>query len=175
MAKTTFDYGCRIFANLNTGYTVKQFMLKTMNDTNIMCDKDCQFKQNQTRQHLLHHVQQDIPTVIEYDQLHLLPSRLDFVDAKLKNAFDALTNKSQPVLFMPTSVQEKNDYVDGIMTYRVYLFGILPCGSKACVVLSDVPVHVDVMVPADTTYDKFRDTISGQLIEKILHTLAWNA
>jgi hypothetical protein len=52
------------------------------------------------------------------------------------------------------------------MKYRVYLFGVLPCGSKTCVILDDIPVHVDIMVPNDTTAKEYDDTLRGQLTTK---------
>src|SRR6185312_7264400 len=91
---------------------------------------DCKFEHNHTRSHLLHHLREDIPTKIQYSQIDLLPVRDDFADPTLKAAFSAQVRAKKPLIFMPNAVMEKNDWVDGVMKYRVYLFGVLPCGSK---------------------------------------------
>lgn len=114
----------------------------------------------------MHHIREGIPVKIKHSQIGLLPTRDDFVDTKLKAAFGAQIRNGKPVLFIPTSVVEKNDWVEGIMKYRVYLFGVLPCGSKTCVILDNIEVHVDIMVPNGTSPKEFDDTLRGQFTAK---------
>jgi DNA polymerase elongation subunit (family B) len=130
------------------------------------CGEDCKFDRNINRDHLLHHIKNKIPTKIHCSQTHLLPRRADFVHPRLGPAFAANANAGLPIIFMPTSVCEKSDWVDGVMKYRVYLFGTLPCGSKTCVILDNIPVHVDVFVPPDMKSSEFDDFLRGQLIGK---------
>jgi DNA polymerase elongation subunit (family B) len=114
----------------------------------------------------MHHVTEGIPTRITHDQVNLLPRRDDFLDPKLRAAFNVQVRTGKPILFMPTSVVEKNDWVDGIMKYRVYLFGVLPCGSKTCVILDGIEVYIDIMVPLDTTAREYDDVLRGQLTSR---------
>lgn len=118
--------------------------------------------------HVLHHIRKRIPMKITHKELHLLPSREDFVNKNLSAAFEKHIREEKPVMFLPNSVVEKNDWVDGVMKYRVYLFGIIPDGSKTCVVLDDVPVHLDVMVPDGHKSADFEDYFRCQLVEKNL-------
>ncbi|QYB17598.1 DNA polymerase [Pacmanvirus S19] len=129
---------------------------------------DCQFINNVTHEHLLYHIKNKIPTKINYKQIHLLPNRNDFLDPKLKNAFSAQIKYNRPVLFMPNDIVEKNDWIDGVSKYRVYMFGVLPCGSKTCVVLDNIEVHVDIMVPYGMTAAQYDDILRGQLTSKQL-------
>lgn len=138
------------------------------NISEFNCTGDCKFDHNVTREHLLHHITMGIPTKISYKQISLLPSRNDFLNKKLRAAFGAQARAGKPILFMPTSVVEKNDYVDGVMKLRIYLFGVLPCGSKTCVILDDVSVHIDIMVPEGMTPREYDDVLRGQLISKNL-------
>lgn len=130
--------------------------------------QECKFKQSMTRAHLLHHIKVGIPTKIGFSQLSLLPTRDDFLDPKLKAAFAGQVRNCKPLIFLPTSVCEKNDWVGGIMKYRVYLFGVLPCGSKTCVVLDNIDVHVDIMVPDNMTARQYDDMLRDQLVAKDL-------
>ncbi len=128
---------------------------------------DCTFTDNKCQEHLLHHIKNDIPTKITYDQLSLLPSRSDFLDVTAKNAFRQQVQRGRPLMFMPTAVTERNDwFVGGVAKYQVYMFGVLPCGSKTCVILSDIDVHFDIMVPSGTSVREYDDLLRGQLITK---------
>lgn len=140
----------------------------TSNCTHNCIGANCTFETNVTRAHLLHHIREGIPTKITHQQLYLLPQRDDFLDPKLKAAFAAQVRAGRPLLFMPTSVCEKNDWVDGVMKYRIYLFGVLPCGSKTAVILDNVEVYVDIMVPDDMTAKTYDDALRGQLTSKNL-------
>lgn len=127
---------------------------------------DCKFDRDRNSAHMLHHIKQHIKTKITHDDLSLLPTREDFLEPKLKEAFRIHIAGGKPIMFLPNDIVEKNDFVDGVMTYRVYMFGIIPDGSKTCVILEDVPVHLDIKVPTDQTPDQFDDMIRGQFITK---------
>ncbi len=78
-----------------------------------------------------------------------VPTREDLVKGaspKLHAKVNELTAKAAPVFFMPTDVEEINEYVKGVPTHRLVLFGALIDGSKAQVILEDVPVFFDVRV-----------------------------
>ena len=140
---------------------------------------DCDFTKNITKEHLLHHVRAGIPTKINCNQLDLLPSRTDFLDSNLKAAFAAQIRAKKPILFMPTTVDEKNDFIrdprdprSSTLQTHIYLIGALPDGSKALVILEDVEVYVDVMVPTSYTtrkdIDSFDDFLRGMMVSKKL-------
>lgn len=127
---------------------------------------ECAFDSDVNKAHMLHHIRECIPVKIKHSQVHLLPSREDFLDAKIASAFSTQVRNGAPLLFRPNSVVEKNDWVDGALKYRIYLFGILPCGSKTCVILDDVEVHFDIMVPNGLSVREFDDHLRGQFTSK---------
>lgn len=135
---------------------------------NYTCEANCAFDIDVTKNHLLHHLHTGIPTKIKYNQLSILPSREDFLDPTLKNAFKKQVSLRKPLIFMPTSVHEKNEWDNGINRYRIYLFGVLPCGSKTCIVLMNVEVYVDVMVPTNVDIKEYDNVLRGQLNERNL-------
>jgi DNA polymerase elongation subunit (family B) len=71
-----------------------------------------------------------------------------------------------PLLFMPTDMFEKTDYAYGRPTLSIYMFGILPCGSKTYVKLTNISVYVDVMVPGKTTAGAFTDYLRENFMSK---------
>lgn len=127
------------------------------------CDASCKFD-NPSRAHLLHHVQQRIPTKITHKQLHLLPQRADYLDQNMYAMFRARVNKGGPLLFMPNDILEKPEWSRelGASVYKIYMFGVLPCGSKTLVILDDVPVFFDIQVGAGSTVDQFEQVLRGQ-------------
>jgi len=130
--------------------------------------KECLFGNNITKDHLLYHVKNDIPTKIQYSQMELFPSRSDFTN-DLQKPFAAQIREKKPVIFMPTDVMEKSAWVGEGMKYRIYMFGTLPCGSKTCVILENVSVHFDVMVSEDKTPDECLKLLKHNLIGRGLH------
>lgn len=130
------------------------------------CTPDCKFDTNRTKAHLLHHVKNKIPTMLQYDDVDLIPSRRDFLDQHMRDVFSAQVQKKAPILFLPNDIIERNDPIDGIMKYRIYLTGILPCGSKAMLIVDNIDVHVDVMVPDGMSSNVFNDFLKGQMTLK---------
>lgn len=128
--------------------------------------ENCTFESHRNQSHLLYHVKCKIPTKIKYSELHLLPHRSDFTDPKLRAVFSAQVGRGGPLIFLPNDIIEKNDRVDGRLKYRIYMVGILPCGSRALVILEGVEVHFDVMVPDGMTSRAFDDFLRGQLNTK---------
>ena len=126
----------------------------------------CSFEGSRTRAHLLYHVKNKIPTKLRHHELDILPVRSDFIDPKLRAVFSAQVTKRGPILFMPNDIIEKNDRIDGRLKYRIYMTGVLPCGSRAMIILEGVEVHVDVMVPDGITSKAFDDFLRGQLNTK---------
>lgn len=118
------------------------------------------------REHLLYHIRNNIPTRIKYDQLGLLPTRADFLDPKLKTAFAAQVNTGKPLLFLPTSVVERDRFEKNAgMKYNLQLFGVLPCGSKTCVIIDGVDIHFDVMIPSNMKPLEFEQLLRGKFTE----------
>ena len=130
-----------------------------------MCDINCTF-QNATKEHLLHHIKNNIPTKLTFDQIYLLPKREDYLDAKLKAAINHQINNKKPIIFMPNDVLEKNDWVNGGLVYKIYITGVLPCGSKLYVRLDNVEVYFEIMVPDNEPVNKFQSYICGNLINR---------
>ena len=116
-------------------------------NTNACHGDKCEFKHNVTRAHLLEHIKNHVPTRITHDQIDLLPARSDFLDCSIEAVVFRQVTYIEPILFLPTSIISKNDYSGGIAKYKVYMFGILPCGSKTCVVLENIDVYFDIAIP----------------------------
>lgn len=112
----------------------------------------CDFSTNRTKEHLLQHVRIHHPTKIRHDECHLLPQREDFLDKELADAFATQVGQRQPLLFMPNTVSEKKDFIGSYgnktQHYVLQFFGILPCGSTACVRVTGIEPFFDVKVPS---------------------------
>lgn len=120
------------------------------------CPLDCDFSQNRTRQHICQHIRQGIPTHLSYADINLIPKRQDFTQKDLFALFGKQIAAGKPIIFLPNAVTEAHEYVkvrntDGdmmsVQKYIIYIFGILPCGSKTALIIENVPVHYDIMVP----------------------------
>lgn len=126
------------------------------------CGADCLFDHTRTSEHLLHHIKRKIPTCIKYEQLDIMPARKNFVDPTMYIALGHLIKQKSELLFLPITVQERlRDYEAGRQTSYEYLYGIMPCGSKACVILEGVDYKLEVMVPDNTDADKFSKVLAG--------------
>lgn len=106
------------------------------------CAADCDFATDRTREHLLHHVRQHIPTVIESTERDLLPYRADFLDQSLAPGIAATVAQRAPLIFMPSDIRESRPYDD----YVMYLFGALFDGTKVKVMVTDIPLTLDIEV-----------------------------
>lgn len=124
--------------------------------------KDCQFDSNLTRDHLLQHIRDGIPTRITNDLIHLVPTRADFTDLNMRVAFKRQMDRRSPLLFLPTSIVDKTVWDRGTCKYRIYMFGVLPCGSKTCVILDNAPVYFDVRVPTGTSTGEYDDVLRSR-------------
>ena len=96
-----------------------------------------------------------------------IPTRHDFIVAdetgcKLHNAVLATVRQNKPSLFLPNDIHEGvewhrpegakyGDNNESTQRYVLTLFGILEDGSKAQVVLRDVPVYFDIWYPEGTS------------------------
>lgn len=137
------------------------------------CTKNCKFERR-TREHLVHHIKNNIPTKIDYRELDLLPTRQDFINVEHSYLFDQLIQNGRSILFMPNDVHDNhestNAYVNyedrggnrGEFTYQPQIFGILPDGRKICVILTDIPIYVDVRVvgSVEDTWKRISDKTS---------------
>ncbi len=110
------------------------------------CADNCNFSTDRTREHLLHHVQNHIPTKINYGEINIMPCRHDFIDRTIANAIDTNVAASKPILFMPTSIVDRSEWdkIDRVSKYCTYIYGILPCGRKTLVILEGAEVSFDV-------------------------------
>jgi DNA polymerase elongation subunit (family B) len=113
-------------------------------------DQQCFFTENQTKEHLLHHIKNKIPTCLPFANRTLLPNRHELFSMINKPAQDETKEaiaKREPLLFMPNDIQEPNVYDYGLNVYKPYLIGILPCGTKTTIILENVPVYFDIKLP----------------------------
>lgn len=105
----------------------------------------------------------------------LLPYRGDFLDGDIQPAIKKFVDAGSPLIFMPNAISERNEYVnsEGIRgpVARIYVYGTLPCGSKTCVILEDIPVYALVAVPDDMKRRELVDLIAGRLQKDNIDTL----
>jgi DNA polymerase elongation subunit (family B) len=112
------------------------------------CDSDCKFDFERNAAHLQHHIDCNIFTAISPDEIHLFPTREKFLPPALNNIIGKIVNNGQPLLFHPNTTLERDDFIlNKENKFHIYMFGILPCGSKTCVILENVPVYVEIRVP----------------------------
>lgn len=79
-----------------------------------------------------------------------LPTRNDLIKASDATGLSGTLARQlieKRVFFMPNDVNEENDYVRGDPVYVLHLYGALIDGSKALVILDNIPVFFDVLVP----------------------------
>ncbi len=112
------------------------------------CPLDCQFTHDRTTAHLMHHIERRIPTHLTYQLANaILPQRSAFIHKQLGPMFKKQVAAGKPLLFLPNQINEAHEYRNNALRYIIHMFGVLPCGSKTCVILEDIPVYMDVMVP----------------------------
>ena len=78
-----------------------------------------------------------------------LPTRAELVrkspeGARVTESIEGAIARRSPVLFLPTDLVEQNVYERGTPTYTIQLFGCLPNGAKAHVILDSIDVYFDV-------------------------------
>lgn len=69
-------------------------------------------------------------------------TRKDYINTIHNKQVMDLINKGERFPFLCNSIIDDNNlYMNGSRNYSLHLFGVLPCGSKVCVTLTDVPVY----------------------------------
>lgn len=91
-------------------------------------------------------------SVVHYsgaDWIDGVPTREDIVaEADTNNISETPRSNGKSVFFMPTDVEETNEYVNGCPVYVLKLYGPLMDGSKAEVTVAGIECFFDVRVPA---------------------------
>ncbi len=126
-----------------TGYIKSNIMAQVFH-----CDATCKFDSNRNSAHLQHHIDNGIFTAISPEDMHLFPTREKFLPQNLNRIIGETVNNGKPLIFLPNTTLEKDDYITSKnIKFHIYMFGILPCGSKTCVILENVPIYVEIRVP----------------------------
>lgn len=129
------------------------------------CAPDCDFSDDRCKEHLLAHIRAGISTRIHSKEIALLPTRDDFLDRVALATMRNLIKNGKPIIFMPNVVKEQLRYEkDGACT-KIYMIGILPCGSKTCVELAGFEIYIDVLIPQDMEDDKFKVELRDALVK----------
>lgn len=132
--------------------------------TNYTCKGlGCDFTTDMNKEHLLHHIKQKIPTKINQTQINILPNRNDFLDDTLKNIISKQVADNKPLIFLPNTFYEQTKFTNDRSVDHIYLFGVLPCGSKTCVILTNVVVNVDIMVPDNISESAYESLLREEL------------
>lgn len=85
------------------------------------------------------------------EELPGLPTRAEIVaerSSRLSAALEPKLAEGKPVFFMPTAIEELNEYGRGHPAYVLRAYGVLMDGSKTEVVVTDIEVFFDVRVPS---------------------------
>jgi DNA polymerase elongation subunit (family B) len=134
---------------------------------------------------LAHHVRNRIYTEIGPDEVHLLPTRQEFLDPALSRAIGEQVANGQPLLFLPNVTMDRDEWLpnaapasahacmDKGSAYNartrkssIFVFGVLPCGSRACVILRDLPIEFEVRVPPDAHPTRFSEQLRSELLQQ---------
>lgn len=83
------------------------------------------------------------------DELPDIPDREAITkrDMKTYTLVRTQIDTRKPILFMPTDIEEQNEYSGGDPVHRLHMFGSLIDGSKAHVIMTDVDVFFAVRQP----------------------------
>lgn len=93
--------------------------------------------------------------VISCENLSQFPYRNEHLDSGITASVNNAIKGKKPILFHPNKVLERNHYEGSSNKLKIYLFGVLMNGYKACVILDNVPVYVDIKVPKGKTAREF--------------------
>lgn len=110
---------------------------------------------------------------IRFDELIRLPDRSDFTnqcaDTKVVKGW---IEENKDVLFFPNDFIEKHEFdrvqnvkkqygkmPPSIFTYKIFTYGIIPGGTKVCVILEDIDLFIDICVKTSAHESRIRDLI----------------
>lgn len=88
-----------------------------------------------------------------------LPKRDDFLSSRLKPVISNRVKRRLPINFLANDFMEDHISIDRQHKYVIYLFGILPDGSKTTVILENIDVYYDIRVPENMTKEMFKSEI----------------
>ena len=87
-------------------------------------------------------------TYLKFADIDRFPHRNDLLDRGLTVETQKRIAENNHLYFMPNTVYETTEYdpTRNINIYKIYVFGVLPDGSKTLVILAGVPVYFDARV-----------------------------
>lgn len=101
---------------------------------------------------------------------HHIKNRDQFIDPDAHQKILADIVKRNDLYFLPNDVREKYDNVGEIgkykFEYRYYLFGILSSGAKACVILNNIKIACETMVPDGKDPNKYLTQLQEHFVDK---------
>jgi DNA polymerase elongation subunit (family B) len=111
------------------------------------------------KNHISRHLSEGVPLAINYEQFkpEFMPSRdhKRVMEPKLKRVVASYVERGDEILFHPNAHAEGPQYNEPV----IYLFGVLPCGSRACVILRDIPIYTQVRCRDGDKPDRFASTL----------------
>lgn len=104
---------------------------------------------------------------IPYELIDDLPSREDFIDPKLNTQLEDQIAKRDDIYFHPNMDNEVMQMINSggeyAPEYQIQLFGIMPCGSRAMVIVEKIPVYFDVRVETWEDPDEFKISLRSKM------------
>lgn len=98
--------------------------------------------------HVAEHIKLKLPAKIHFDNVkNLIPQRRNYLSEAMVKKTDDDVASNRPIYFMPTAVKERPIFVAQKMVYSFGLYGILPCGQRASIIITGVKVYFDVEIP----------------------------
>jgi DNA polymerase elongation subunit (family B) len=102
------------------------------------------------------------------DSMKCIPRRRDLLDKSSISTTDSIICGDKPgkLLFLPNSFKEFHEKIDGSLKYGILIFGILPDGRKASVILEGIIPYFEVRKPDSMREDEFRKKTQSIVGEK---------
>lgn len=111
---------------------------------------------------------------IHYTDITKLPTRESIVDNDITQTFRSRIEEKQSILFIPNSITEQSDFSPlkganksgNTPTYKIYMFGIIPGGTKVCVILEDIDVFFDIKLDNEQSENNIKQLLASDISVK---------
>lgn len=136
----------------------------------------CDFTQDRTTAHLLHHVRNRITTHLKPEDMRIMPKRADFQSPVLVRRMADTIAKMAPLHFMPHTNVDSTEWVRGedgerSAEYRLHINGILPDSSRVQLQVHGALPVFGVCVSDGEKPAKFVSAMIGRIASARINTV----